>query len=66
MLALGEGLVYLSQNGAHKDRATVISSGAQSPMVSSLPRTAFATIADKAGIKRDADGKPLGGEQLLA
>ena len=59
MLALGAGLDYLSQNGVRKDRATVISSGAQSPMVSSLPRTALASIADKPGIKRDADGKPL-------
>jgi len=59
MLALGAGVEYISQNGVRKDRATVISSGAQSPMVSSLPRTAVASIADKAGIKRDADGKPL-------
>jgi putative ABC transport system permease protein len=59
MLALGEGIEFLSQNGVRTDRATVLASGAQSAMVSSLPRTAFASIADKPGIKRDAEGKPL-------
>ena len=59
MLALGEGVEFLSQNGVRKDRATVISNGAQSALVSSLPRTTLASIENKPGIKRDADGKPL-------
>ena len=59
MLALGEGVEFLSQNGVRKDRAAVVSNGSQSALVSSLPRTTLASIENKPGIKRDADGKPL-------
>lgn len=59
MLALGEGMEYLAQNGARPDRAVVVASGAQSTMVSVLPRAALASILDKPGIQRDAAGKPL-------
>jgi putative ABC transport system permease protein len=65
MLALGEGVEYLSQNGVRKDRATIIAKGAQSAMVSSLPRTSVANIVDKPGIKRDAEGKPLATSVVL-
>jgi len=59
MLALGGGVEYLSQNGVRADRATIVSRGAQSALVSSLPRPTLASLLDKPGIKRDADGKPL-------
>jgi putative ABC transport system permease protein len=59
MLALGEGVEYLSQSGVRADRVAILSSGAQSALVSSLPRGTLASIEDKPGIKHDADGKPL-------
>lgn len=59
MLALGEGIEYIAQSNARADRATIIASGAQSAMNSSLPRSALGILLDKPGIKRDAQGKPL-------
>lgn len=58
MLALGQGLERLALSDARPDQAVVISSGAQSPLNSTLPKTIMASIADKPGIKRDARGKP--------
>ncbi len=58
MLALSEGLEKLVQTGITDDGATVLSRGAQSALQSSLPKTILGSIADKPGIKRDADGKP--------
>jgi len=57
MLALSEGLEKLVQTGITGDQATVTSKGAQSALQSSLPKTILASIADKPGVKRDAQGK---------
>jgi len=59
MLALGQGLERMTQTSARPDDAFVISRGAQSALQSSLPKTILASIADKPGIKRDVEGKPL-------
>jgi putative ABC transport system permease protein len=59
MLALGEGLEKLVQTGVRAEGAVVVSSGAQSALGSSLPKTILPSILDKPGIKRDAAGKPL-------
>ncbi len=59
MLALGEGVERLVKAGIRDDRAAVISKGAQSMLVSSLPHDALGKVVDKPGIKRDAQGKPL-------
>jgi putative ABC transport system permease protein len=59
MLALGQGLEQLVQTGVSADQAVVLSSGAQSAVESTLPKTILGNILDKPGIKRDAEGKPL-------
>jgi putative ABC transport system permease protein len=58
LLALSEGLEKLVQTGITDEGAVVISKGAQSALQSSLPKTILGSIADKPGIKRDAEGKP--------
>jgi len=58
MLALSEGLERFVQAGVTEDSVVVLSSGAQSALQSSLPKTILGSIADKPGIKRDAAGKP--------
>ncbi|HUN75674.1 MAG TPA: ABC transporter permease [Steroidobacteraceae bacterium] len=58
MLALSEGLERFVQAGVTQDSVVVLSSGAQSALQSSLPKTILGSIADKPGIKRDAAGKP--------
>ena len=58
MLALSEGLEKLVQTGITDKGAVVLSRGAQSALQSSLPKTILGSIADKPGIKRDAEGKP--------
>jgi putative ABC transport system permease protein len=59
MLALGQGLEQLVQGDVRADQVVVLSSGAQSALQSSLPKTILGSIADKPGIKRDEEGKPL-------
>jgi putative ABC transport system permease protein len=59
MLALGQGLEQLVQGDVRADQVVVLSSGAQSALQSSLPKTTLGSIADKPGIKRDEEGKPL-------
>jgi len=58
MLALGQGLEELVLSDVRADQAVVLSNGAQSPLQSSLPNTIMDTVADKPGIKRDAQGHP--------
>lgn len=58
MLALSEGLEEFVQTGVSADDVVVLSSGAQSALQSSLPKSILGSIADKPGIKRDASGKP--------
>jgi len=59
MLALGQGVEYIAQSNVRADRVSVVASGSQSAMVSSLPRSVLGSLLDKPGIKRDAEGKPI-------
>lgn len=59
MLALGQGVEQLVATGARPDTAVVLSSGAQSALQSSLPRSILGSLLGKPGILNDADGKPL-------
>lgn len=59
MLALGEGVEALAKSGARPDRAQVLASGAQSSMVSSVPRSTLPSVLDKPGIRRNAAGELL-------
>ncbi len=58
MLALSEGLEKFVQADVSPDAVVVVSRGAESALGSSLPKTIIGSIADKPGIKRDAEGKP--------
>ncbi len=58
MLALSEGLEKFIQADVSADSVVVLSRGAQSALDSSFPKTILGAIADKPGIKRDAQGKP--------
>jgi putative ABC transport system permease protein len=58
MLALSEGLEKFVKADIDPNAAVVLSRGAQSALDSSLPKTILGSIADKPGIKRDANGKP--------
>jgi putative ABC transport system permease protein len=59
MLALGQGLEELVASDVRLDQVVVLSRGAQSALQSYLPKTIVGTIADKPGIKRDDEGKPM-------
>jgi putative ABC transport system permease protein len=59
MLALGQGLEELVRTDTRLDQVVVLSSGAQSALQSSLPKTILGSVEDKPGIKRDEQGKPL-------
>lgn len=59
MLALGQGLEQLVATDVRLDQVVVLSSGAQSALQSSLPKTILESIRDKPGIKRDSEGKPI-------
>lgn len=58
MLSLSEGLEQFVQAGVDPNEVVVLSRGAQSALNSSFPKTILASIAEKPGIKRDAQGKP--------
>jgi putative ABC transport system permease protein len=59
MLALGQGLEELVRSDVRLDQVVVLSRGAQSALQSYLPKTIVGSIADKPGIKRDDEGKPM-------
>jgi putative ABC transport system permease protein len=58
MLALSEGLEKFVKADIDPNGVSVLARGAQSALDSSLPKTILGSIADKPGIKRDANGKP--------
>jgi putative ABC transport system permease protein len=59
MLALGQGLESFSQTGVRADRVSILYSGAQSSMDSSLAASDIPIIIDKPGIRRDSQGLPM-------
>ena len=58
MLALSEGLERFIQADIDANTVVVLARGAQSALDSSLPKTILGSIANKPGIKLDANGKP--------
>ena len=58
MLALSEGLERFIQADIDANTVVVLSRGAQSALDSSLPKTILGSLANKPGIKLDANGKP--------
>jgi putative ABC transport system permease protein len=65
MLALGEGLEQLAHTGARPDRASVIASGAQNSLSSSVTRATLDKVVDKPQVRRDEQGKPLASPVVL-
>src|ERR1700761_7137456 len=59
MLAMGEGLEHLAQNGDRPDRASVIAAGSQSSLASSVSRATLDKVVDKPGVRHDAQGRPI-------
>ena len=59
MLALGQGLESFSQTGVRADRVSIVYSGAQTVMDSSLAAADIPKIIDKPGIRRDSQGEPM-------
>jgi putative ABC transport system permease protein len=65
VLAMSTGLIKTLGSSGKADRAIVVRVGASSELVSSLPYEATLTIADSAGVRRDADGKGIASPEGL-
>ncbi|HTE40602.1 MAG TPA: ABC transporter permease [Steroidobacteraceae bacterium] len=59
VLAMSTGIVKTLSNSGRDDRAIVVRTGSSSELTSNLQQAAGLTIADAAGVRRGADGKPL-------
>jgi len=59
VLAMSTGMLRTLQNAGRDDRAMVLRNGSAAESSSALPRDTARLIGDAAGVKRDADGKPI-------
>jgi putative ABC transport system permease protein len=59
MLAMGVGARRQAMGDVREDRVILMSTGAQSPGQSSIPKDVAYTIATLPGIRKGADGKPI-------
>jgi putative ABC transport system permease protein len=59
LLSMGEGAQFWETGQTRPDRAVVLSHGALSPFASRLTHGDIATLSQKPGVKRDADGTAL-------
>jgi putative ABC transport system permease protein len=59
LLAMGAGARKEAMGNVREDRVTVMSIGAQSPMLSDIPRDAVPMIRDLPGIRRNPAGEPI-------
>jgi putative ABC transport system permease protein len=66
VLAMASGLLEAVNRTGRADRAVIISSGAVSESLSSLPRDAIPLIMDAPGVKRSGDGKALVSADIFA
>lgn len=60
VLAMSTGLMKTISNSGRDDRAIVLRGGSNAEIASALSRDQALTIMDAPGVKRDADGKPIG------
>jgi putative ABC transport system permease protein len=65
VLALSTGFRRTISSSAREDRVIVLSQGAEAEGASTLPRATIATILDAPGIRRDAEGRPIGSAETL-
>lgn len=66
VLAMAVGFQRAAAGTGSPDRAIVISSGALSEMMSSVPRDAVPNLLGLPGVARDAQGRPVGEAEVLA
>lgn len=60
VLAMSTGMIKTLRNSGHDDRAVVVRNGAANETSSVVTRDAARLILDAPGVKRDAEGKPIG------
>lgn len=60
VLAMSTGMIKTLENSGHDDRAVVVRNGAANETSSVVTRDAARLILDAPGVKRDAEGKPIG------
>ncbi len=65
VLAMSTGLVKTMHTSSSLPRAIVVRTGASSELISVLTNDATLTVADSAGIRKDAAGKPLASPESL-
>jgi putative ABC transport system permease protein len=65
MLSMGTGVREFGKSHVRADRSIVLSKEAVGVNNSSLSRSAFPTVADMPGIKKDVDGKPVIAAQTI-
>ena len=65
LLGMVTGLRHSMSSGGHIDRAIVLSTGTTYEVMSNLTREAAELIADSAGVKHQADNRPLASAEAL-
>ncbi len=66
VMAMSAGFQKTLNNTGRDDRAIVLRGGSNSELGSSISRENAQTILDAPGVKRDADGKPIGSAEMVA
>lgn len=65
VLAMSQGFRKTLSNTGRMDRAIVLRGGSDAELTSAITRDAALTVIDAAGVKRAADGKPLGSAEAV-
>jgi putative ABC transport system permease protein len=65
MLAMGAGARRQTMGTVRADHVVLLSTGAQEPMQSSIPRNVVASVENLPGIKRNSQGKPIVFPQMM-
>jgi putative ABC transport system permease protein len=65
VLAMSTGLMKTIANTGRDDRAIVLRGGSNAELASAITRDQALTIMDAPGVKRGADGKPIGSAESL-
>ncbi|MFI4980493.1 MAG: ABC transporter permease [Nevskiales bacterium] len=66
VLAMAQGFKKTLASTGRPDRAIVLRGGSNAELSSTLSRENTLTIMDAAGVKKDADGKPLASAEMVA
>ncbi len=66
VLAMAAGFDKTLSNTGRADRAIVLRGGSNAELSSTVSRDNAQTVLDAPGVKRDADGKPIGSPEMVA